>query len=140
MSPRNYFWRTVKRRPELHDKNLKKALETGNKVKRTYKKKDGSITIVQPGAKIRQTKTESLVDLARKSICKDKIVKPKFRKDTKKLFTPEKFKATTGLSKKQAIDFYFIQKWWTKKINIYLLSSFLIIIIIFISHIISYQK
>ena len=95
--------KNLKKVLEANDKNLKKALETGNKVKRTYKKKDGSITIVQQGAKIRQTKTESLVDLARKSIGKDKIVKPKFRKDTKKLFTPEKFKATTGLSKKQAI-------------------------------------
>ena len=76
--------------------NLKKVLESSKKVKKVVKNKDGTTTIVQQGAKIKNNKTESLVELARKSVGKDKIIKPKFKKDTKKIFIP-----TTTLSKKQ---------------------------------------
>ena len=88
---------------EANEKNLQTALKTGNKVKRTYTKKDGSVTIVQQGSKIKNTGTESLVEAARKSIGKDKIVKPKFKTDTKKVFTPEKFTPIKTVTRGEAL-------------------------------------
>ena len=80
-------------------KQLKKTLETGKKVLAVKKTKEGTTLITRQGAKIKPTKTESLVQAARKTIGKDDIIKPKFKTKI------ELFKPVTDLTKAQRLYF-----------------------------------